>query len=105
MGVEQATGGAVLIKDNEMNLAYGSYKNRTDTGAISTGACALNGFYVNSTSSGTLAFTDGGVAITGTITPAVGWHWLPIATNGALAVTVGATINVTFSFVPTPSGA
>ena len=90
-----------------MNLSYGSYKNRTDSGAVSTGACALNGFYVNSTSSGTLALTDGGAsgtAITGTITPAIGWHPLPVATNGVLYATIAKTLNVTFSFVPTPSG-
>lgn len=88
-----------------MNLAYGSYKNLTGTGAVSTGACSLNGFYVNSTSSGTIALNDGATKITGTITPAVGWHALPVSTNGVLTATIGATINVTFSFVPTPSGA
>ena len=89
-----------------MNLSYGSYKNRTDTGNVSTGACSLNGFYVNSTSTGTLVLTDGvgGTAITGTITPAIGWHPLPVSTNGILHATIANTLNVTFSFVPTPSG-
>lgn len=87
-----------------MNLSYGSYKNRTDTGAVSTGACSLNGFYVNSTSTGTLVLSDGSTAITGTITPAIGWHFLPISTNGILNATIANTLNVTFSFVPTPSG-
>ena len=91
-----------------MNLSYGSYKNRTDTGNVSTGACSLNGFYVNSTSSGTLVLKDGGssgTAITGTITPAIGWHFLPVSTGGILHATIANTLDVTFSFSPTPSGA
>lgn len=90
-----------------MNLSYGSYKNRTDTGNVSTGACSLNGFYVNSTSSGTLVLKDGGAsgtAITGTITPGIGWHFLPISTGSTLHATIASTLDVTFSFVPTPSG-
>ena len=90
-----------------MNLSYGSYKNRTDTGNVSTGACSLNGFYVNSTTGGTLILKDGGsggTAITGTITPAIGWHFLPISTGSTLHATVANTLDVTFSFVPTPSG-
>ena len=91
-----------------MNLSYGNYKNLTDTGNVSTGACSLNGFYVNSTNTGTLILKDGGAsgtAITGTITPAIGWHFLPISTGGILHATKGGTaIDVTFSFVPTPSG-
>ena len=38
----------------------GGYKNITSTGAVSTGPCQLIGFYVNSTSSGTLVLKDGG---------------------------------------------
>lgn len=89
-----------------MNLSHGSYKNITDTGNVSTGACALLGFYVNSTSSGTLVLTDGvgGTAITGTITPEIGWHFLPAATGGILHATIANTLNVTFVFVPTPAG-
>lgn len=91
-----------------MNLAYGSYKNITATGNVSTGACALNGFYVNSTTTGTLVLRDGGSsgsAFTGTITPGIGWHALPVATNGILHATIANSLDVTFSFVPTPSGA
>jgi hypothetical protein len=41
----------------------GGYKNITSTGAVSTGPCQLIGFYVNSTSSGTLVLKDGGSAV------------------------------------------
>lgn len=90
-----------------MNLNYGSPKNITGTGNVSTGACSLNGFYVNSTTGGTLILKDGGssgTAMTGTITPAIGWHALPISTGGILHATIANTLDVTFSFVQTPSG-
>lgn len=76
----------------------GGTKNRTDTGDISTGPCQLLGFYVNSTSSGTLVISDGGTALSGTITPAIGFHRFP-ATCGTKAVaTIANTLNVTFFF-------
>lgn len=86
-----------------MNLQYGSSKNLTATGTVSPVACALNGFYVNSTASGTLVLSDPSGNLTGTITPAIGWHWLPICSNGALTATIANTLNVTFSFCPTPA--
>lgn len=75
--------------------------NLTASGALGIGPRNLIGFYVNSTSSGTIAFTDGGsggTAISGTITPAVGWHRFPAAFRTALGgyATIGATLNVTF---------
>lgn len=77
--------------------------NLTSSGAISKCPGTLLGFYVNSTSSGTIALVDGGsggTAISGTITPAIGYHRFPAqftAAAGAYA-TIGATINVTFFF-------
>lgn len=91
-----------------MNLGYGNYKNITSTGNVSTAACVLNGFYVNSTNTGTLVLKDGGssgTAITGTITPAIGWHALPVGCGGILHATIANTLDVTFSYVPTPSSA
>ena len=89
-----------------MNLAYGSYKNITGSGAVTTNTGALLGFYVNSTTGGTLVLTDGGVsgtAITGTITPAIGWHFLPVGfgKSGGLYATIANTLNVTFIYAPT----
>jgi hypothetical protein len=85
----------------------GNYKNLTSSGAVSATAGTLLGFYVNSTTSGTVALLDGGsggTAITGTITPAIGWHRLPSSYGaGGLYATLGATINVTFIYAPSGS--
>jgi hypothetical protein len=62
--------------------------------------CKLLGFYVNSTSSGTLVLRrggSGGTVISGTITPAAGtFHRFPADISGLLHVTVGGTIDTTF---------
>jgi hypothetical protein len=87
-------------------VAAGNYKNITGTGQISKGSNGgtLIGFYVNSTSSGTIALFDGsasGTVMCGTITPAVGWHNFPAGYgNGGLWATIGGTLNVTFIFAP-----
>lgn len=74
----------------------------TGTGNISPAAgtqpVAMLGFYVNSTTNGTLVFRSGGsggTAISGTITPAIGWHFYPVIVDPPLHVTVGNTINIT----------
>lgn len=79
----------------------GGVKNLTSSGAISTGPCNLIGFYVNSTSSGTIIIKDGGssgTALNGTITPAVGFHRFPATIGASAYATIGATIDVTFFF-------
>lgn len=63
----------------------------------------LIGFYVNSTSSGTIAFTSassGGTTISGTITPAIGFHSFPACCPDGLYATIGGTLNVTLFYVP-----
>jgi hypothetical protein len=79
----------------------GGYKNITETGAVSTGPCQLIGFYVNSTSAGTLVLRDGGasgIVMSGTITPAVGFHRFPANVGTSLYATEGGTLDVTFFF-------
>lgn len=79
----------------------GSPVNLTASGAISAGPCQLLGFYVNSTSSGTLVIKDGGsggTSISGTITPAVGWHHFPASIGTSAYATIANTLNVTFFF-------
>ena len=80
----------------------GGYKNITATGAVSTGACQLIGFYVNSTNAGTLVLTDGGsggTAMSGTITPAIGFHRFPANVGTSLYATIaGTALNVTFFY-------
>lgn len=75
--------------------------NLTSSGAVSTMPGRLIGFYVNSTSSGTIVLKDGGASgtpISGTITPAIGWHFFPAAISTSCYATIANTLNVTFIF-------
>lgn len=91
-------------------MSYEKFKagipiNLTSSGAITAGKGTLLGFYVASTTSGTIIIKDGGsggTALTGTITPAVGWHFLPLqgVSSSGLYATIANTINVTFVALP-----
>lgn len=81
-------------------MEFGQPVTITGTGSISTRSGRLIGFYVNSTTAGTVALADSSGAIGGTITPAIGWHFYPIGYVGSLSVVVGGTINVTFVISP-----
>ena len=76
--------------------------NRTDTGSVSLVPGNLFGFYVNSTSSGTIVIGDGsgaaGTAISGTITPAIGFHRFPAYCRSGCYVTIANTLDVTLFF-------
>jgi hypothetical protein len=79
----------------------GMYRNLTSTGAISLSPGTLLGFYVNSTSSGTIVLKDGGTGgtvVSGTITPAVGFHRFPATFQSSAHATIGGTLDVTFFF-------
>ena len=79
----------------------GGVKNLTASGAISNGPCNLIGFYVNSTTSGTLIIKDGGssgTALGGTITPAIGFHRFPATIGASGYATIGNTLDVTFFY-------
>ena len=85
-----------------MNLV-GQPVNLTSTNAISSVAGNLVGFYVNSTSSGTIVLKDGGASgtvVSGTITPAIGWHFFPASFSTSAHATIANTLNVTFIFAP-----
>lgn len=80
------------------------YTNLTASALIKTGFGSIKGMYVNSTSAGTIKFWDNTSAATtvinNTITPAVGYHALGPAPEGAsfangLYVTIGGTLDVT----------
>ena len=82
-------------------IPAGSYKNMTSTAAVTTKPAILTGFYVNSTTSGTLVFRDGGsggTVLGGTITPAIGWYFLPADCPSGLHVTIANTIDVTIVY-------
>lgn len=75
----------------------------TATGAISTVPGRVIGFYVASTTSGTIVFRDGGgsgVQVSGTITPAAGWHFFPASFASSAHATIANTLDVTFIFIP-----
>lgn len=77
--------------------------NLSASGAISGESCNLMGFYVNSTSSGTIVIKNGGSggdAVSGTITPAIGFHAFPASLGKGAYATIGGTLNVTFFYRP-----
>jgi len=80
----------------------GAYKNMTATGDVTTGPCQLLGFYVNSTTIGTLVLRNGGASgdvMSGTITPAIGFHRFPANVGVSLYATIaGTALDVTFFF-------
>ncbi len=80
----------------------GSAKNLSATGNVSAASCQLHGFYCNSTGGGTLVLRKGGssgTVISGTITPAIGFHVFPADVKGVLHATIAvAALDVTFFF-------
>ena len=77
----------------------GSYKRLTATDSVCAGPCQLLGFYVSSTNAGTLVLTDGSTAMSGTITPAIGFHRFPATVGTSLTATIaGSALDVTFFY-------
>lgn len=75
--------------------------NLTATGDISTVHSRLIGFYVNSTTGGTIVFRAGGgsgTVLNGAITPAIGYHAFPADGVGGLHATIANTLNVTLFY-------
>lgn len=86
------------------NLNIGNPKNLTATANINPSNGGMLGFYVNSTTAGTIQFYDSATTttatpLTGIITPAIGWATLPIAYTGGLYAVISGTLNVTVSYV------
>lgn len=69
---------------------------------LKEGRGELVGFYIASTTGGTVAFyndNDGTCSssqVTGTITPAIGWHFAPLPFSTAICALTANTIDVTF---------
>jgi hypothetical protein len=81
-------------------LNIGQYKNMTATANVLPRQGALLGFYVNSTTGGTIQFYDSattgtGTPITGVITPVVGWHEIPVGVTAGVYAVIANTLNVT----------
>lgn len=81
-------------------IQVGQAYNKTSTAdVVATTNCILLGFYVNSTTGGTLVLKRGGssgTALGGTITPAIGFHHYPARCPGGLHATIANTLDVTF---------
>lgn len=83
----------------------GTPLNFTDDGIVSVAAGILLGFYVNSTNAGTIVVYNGqdatsGTAITGTITPAIGFHRVGAHCPAGCFIAIGGTaLDVTTFFV------
>lgn len=80
-----------------------NYKNLTASAQLKAGYGEIVGFYVNSTTAGTIKIWDSltatGTVINNTITPAVGYHNLGgVAFNTGCYITIGGTIDVTFHY-------
>jgi hypothetical protein len=61
--------------------------------------CQLLGFYLSSTTGGTIVIQNGSTAISGTITPtALNFHAFPADIGDSLVVVTANTINCTFFF-------
>lgn len=88
---------------NEWAIPSGNPKNLTASAVVKQTSGALEGFFVNSTSTGTIKFYDGqdntGTVITGTITPSAGWNHLPTNFKNGLYAEIGSTLNVTIIYV------
>ena len=101
-GSLKATLTTALDKTNDSITSYpkgATPVNLTESGAVLAGTGQIVGFYVNSTSSGTLVIKDGGsggTALSGTITPAVGYHAFPAIIGTSGYATIGETLDVTF---------
>ncbi len=90
-----------------MNNPFNGTPTRlTATGTICQGGTRLIGFYVSSTTGGTVVLRQGGsggAQISGTITPAIGWHFFPASVSN-LHATIANTLDVTFIHAPDGSG-
>ncbi len=86
-------------------MKSGQAKNITSTAVVNAHPCNLIGFYVNSTNGGTIVIHDKATAaanaVSGTITPAIGFHWFPAALGQGLYAVIGGTaLNVTLFYEP-----
>lgn len=86
------------------SVESGTPINVTGTGTVSIVSGTLMGFYVNSTTGGTVVFRVGaagassGTVISGTITPAIGFHRYPAYCPAGLHITIANTLDATLFF-------
>lgn len=82
-----------------LTAKFGYPKLLVATGTVKAVSGQVLGFYVNNTSSGVIAFRDGGsggTVLCGSITPAIGFHRFPAAFQTDLHMTlVSGSISIT----------
>lgn len=74
----------------------------TATGQVVAAPAMLIGFYVNSTTAGTIILYDSLSAtnpISGLITPAIGMQWFPSIHLTGVFVTIAGTLDATFFYL------
>jgi hypothetical protein len=81
-------------------MAVKSYVRLQASALVVTGRARLAGFFVSSTTSGTIQFWDntvgsGPALITGVVTPAVGWYPFSVDFTTGLYAVIGGTLDVT----------
>lgn len=78
----------------------GGHIRLTASAQLKANGGRLAGFYVASTTAGTLTLYDNtaatGQQISGLITPAVGWHWFPVRFSHGCYAEIGGALDVTF---------
>lgn len=112
MSINQAAFGSPVLLTSSAQVAGGTAMARTFQGGPNdagnsaentTLAGTIIGFYVNSTTTGTIILSagtvTGGTALTGTITPAIGWNAFPMSSPTGIFATIGGTLSVTFLVV------
>lgn len=112
MSINNAAFGSPVLLTSSGQVAGGTAMARTfpgggnDAGSVvenTTLAGTMMGFYVNSTSAGTIILSagtaTGGTAFTGTITPAIGWNSFAVSSPTGIFATIGGTLSVTFLVV------
>lgn len=81
----------------------GNYARLTASGIVKTGGGQLIGVYVANTTAGTITFWDNtsaaGTQITGLITPAINFSWIPVIFLTGCYAQIGGAIDATFVFL------
>ena len=84
---------------SQIVVESGNAVNLTATGNVILGTnCLMLGFYVNSTTAGTVVFRkggSGGTVLNGVITPVMGFHRFPATCQGGLHATIGGALDIT----------
>lgn len=86
------------------NTELGTSKNITASGNVKNVSGGMIGFYVCSTTAGTIQLYDDAATgttlpLTGLITPVMGWNQLPVAFASGLNAVIGGALNVSIVIV------